>query len=71
MLLTANENGAGGKRDIPSDKWFADKDSEYLELHCILAKKSLWKIESFEKFIEAGKQLFAEKFGFLLVEDAD
>jgi hypothetical protein len=71
MLLTANENGAAGKRDIPPDQWFADKDSEYLALHCIPAKKSLWKIDNFEKFIEARKQLIAEKFGFLLMDDAD
>ena len=71
MLLTANENGAGGKRDIPPDEWFANKDPEYLELHCIPAKKSLWKNENFEKFIEARKQLIAEKFGFLLMDDAD
>jgi hypothetical protein len=71
MLLTANENGASGKRDIPPDEWFADKDSEYLDLHCIPAKKSLWKLENFEKFIEARKQLIAEKFEFLLMDDAD
>jgi hypothetical protein len=46
MLLTANENGAAQKRDIPPDEWFADKDAEYLTLHCIPTKKSLWKVEN-------------------------
>jgi hypothetical protein len=71
MLVTANENGAAGKRDIPPDQWFADKDSAYLALHCIPTKKSLWKVENFEDFIEVRKQLIAEKFGFLLMDDAD
>ena len=32
MLLTAQENGAGGKTDILPEKWFADKSQEYLDM---------------------------------------
>lgn len=70
MLLTAKENGAGQKTNIPPEKWLADKDDEYLTLHCIPPKKSLWKLENFEKFIEARKVLIKEKFAdFLIKED--
>jgi len=71
MLLTANENGAGQKCDTPPEDWFADKDQEYLELHCIPPKKSLWKLDNYEKFIEARKQLIAEKFRYLLLEESE
>jgi hypothetical protein len=71
MLLTANENGAAQKTDIPPAEWFAGKDAAYLELHCIPTKKSLWKLENYEAFIEARKALIAEKFAFLLVDEAE
>ena len=69
MLLTAKENGAAGKTNIPPDEWFADKDDEYLELHCIPKNKRLWKMEKYETFIEARKDLIKEKFASLLLAD--
>jgi hypothetical protein len=71
MLLTANENGASQKRDIPPSEWFANKDAAYLALHCIPTKKSLWKLENYEAFISARKQMIAEKFEFLLLDDPE
>lgn len=66
MLLTAEENGAGGKRDIPPDQWFADKSSDYLNMHLIPNDPELWKLENFEAFIEARKKLIVDKFAYML-----
>lgn len=68
MLLTAAENGFNGKTDIMPEEWFADKDDDYLNLHLIPKDKELWKIENFEKFIEARKQLILNKFDYLLLK---
>jgi len=62
MLLTAQENGAGGKRDIPPEDWFADKSDEYLDLHLIPKNRKLWKRENYEQFVEERKELILEKF---------
>lgn len=70
MLLTAKENGAGGKRDIPPEKWFADKDDDYLNLHLIPKNRELWKIENYEDFIAARQKLIVEKFSFMIQTDA-
>ena len=35
MLLSREENGAGGKSDIPPAQWFSDKDAAYLDKHLI------------------------------------
>jgi len=51
MLLTADENGAGGKGDTLPDDWFEDKDREYLNMHLIPKDRELWKIDNYEKFI--------------------
>ena len=66
MLLTKDENGAGGKGDTLPKKWFEDKDEEYLNKHLIPHDKELWKIENYEKFIEARKKLLIEKFSELI-----
>lgn len=66
MLLTAEENGAGGKTDILPEEWFKDKDDEYLKLHLIPNDPELWKLENFEAFLEARKELIREKFNFML-----
>lgn len=66
MLLTAEENGAGGKRDIPPDKWFADKNESYLELHLIPKDKELWKLENFKHFIAARENFILKKFDFMI-----
>lgn len=70
MLLTAKENGAGDKSDTPLNEWLKDKDEEFFLLHCIPQDKSLWKIENYEKFIEARRKLICEKF-VDLIEDED
>ena len=62
MLLTAQENGAGGKTDILPEEWFKDKTKEYLELHLIPQDTELWKLENFEKFVEERKRLIEAKF---------
>ena len=62
MLLTMNENGAGGKGDTEPSEWFADKPDTYLKQHLIPQDPELWKIENFDKFIGARKQLIVDKF---------
>jgi len=66
MLLTRSENGAGGKGDTPPNEWFKGKDDAYLDLHLIPKNKRLWTIERYEDFVEARKQLIAEKFSWLI-----
>lgn len=66
MLLTAAENGAGGKKDILPESWFANKSDEYLNLHLIPKDRDLWKVENYEAFMEARRQMILEKFDYLL-----
>ncbi len=67
MLLTAVENGAGGKTDTLPEDWFADKSDEYLDMHLIPKNKVLWKAKNFEKFIKARNKLILEKFDHMLI----
>jgi hypothetical protein len=69
MLLTAEENGAGGKSDTPPDVWFEDKSEEYLDMHLIPRDKELWKLENYEKFLEARKTLILEKFDNIIQKE--
>ena len=69
MLLTAEENGFGDKSDKLPEEWFANKDESYLDKHLIPKDKELWKLDNFEKFIEARKQLIIKKFVYLLVSE--
>jgi hypothetical protein len=71
MLLTAQENGAGDKSDTPPDVWLNGKTDEFLEIHCIPKRKTLWKIENYEKFIEARGKLLIEKFQDLLLDEEE
>lgn len=66
MLLTAAENGSGGKSDTPPEEWFAAKSQSYLEMHLIPSDPALWKLDRFEDFIEARKTLIRTKFSSLL-----
>jgi len=68
MLLSAAENGAGGKGGTPPDVWFADKDEAYLDMHLIPKNPELWKLENFEQFVEERKRLIARKFSYLIVK---
>jgi hypothetical protein len=69
MLLTAAENGAGGKSDLPPDEWFVGPRAEeaYLEIHLIPRDYALWKLDRFDDFISERKKLIAEKLKWLLV----
>lgn len=62
MLLSARENGIGGKSDTLPSKWFKDKSTEYLDLHLIPHDKKLWEIEQYEDFINVRKMLIIDKF---------
>ncbi len=62
MLLTREENGAGGKSDMEPSKWFYDKPEKYLKQHLIPSDPELWKIENFDKFIAERKKLITNKF---------
>jgi hypothetical protein len=66
MLLTREENGAGGKGDTMPEVWFAGKDDAYLDRHLIPRNEKLWKLERFDDFIVARKDLIREKFAQLL-----
>ena len=61
MLLTAQENGAGGKGDTPPGVWFADKAPQYLARHLIPADPSLWELDRFEDFLTERKTLILDK----------
>jgi hypothetical protein len=74
MLLTMDENVAGpsGKGTMMPEDWFVDKGEEYLDLHLIPRDKELWKLDNFEQFIEARKNLLIEKLGqFLKIESGE
>jgi hypothetical protein len=67
MLLTQEENGAGGKGDTPPDEWFDEKSDSYLEMHLIPRDRNLWSLERFEDFIIERKKLMKHAFAPLLV----
>lgn len=71
MLLTAEENGAGGKWDIPPEEWFKDKPDQYLEMHLIPKDKDLWKIERFDDFIRKRRELIINKFSHLIQKNVE
>ncbi len=62
MLLTIEENGAGGKGNMEPSEWFNDKSKQYFKQHLIPDDPELWKIENFDKFIEERKKLITNKF---------
>lgn len=70
MLLTKEENGAGGKSDTPPGDWFATKDKAYLDLHLIPDDPTLWTMDRYEDFIAARKILLRNRFASLLVPTA-
>lgn len=68
MLLSATENGAGGKSATPPDEWFRGKDDAYLEMHLIPKDPALLALDRFEDFIAARTELIAQKFDHLIVK---
>jgi hypothetical protein len=67
MLLSREENGAGGKSDTPPAAWFASKDRSYLERHMIPPKAELWELDRFEDFIAERKKLMRDRYMALRV----
>jgi hypothetical protein len=67
MLLSREENGAGGKWERPPEEWFDGKPESYLDMHLIPKDSALWKMDRFEDFIAERKRLIREKFKHLLV----
>jgi uncharacterized protein with ParB-like and HNH nuclease domain len=67
MLLTREENGAGGKSDIPPAQWFSDKSSDYFKIHLVPENPELWEMDRYEDFIEARKNLIRDRFKSFLV----
>jgi hypothetical protein len=67
MLLSREENGAGGKSDTLPEDWFKGKDESYLEKHLIPQDPSLWKLDRFDDFIDERKNLIRERFKSLLI----
>lgn len=73
MLLTAKENGSGGKRDTPPDQWFArsrfnsdEEHAQYLRLHLIPTDSALWTLGRYDDFINVRKALIRDKFSYML-----
>ena len=62
MLLTREENGAAGKRDMEPLEWFKNKDTQYLKRHLIPEDRELWKIKNFDRFVSERKKLIIHKF---------
>jgi hypothetical protein len=64
-LLTAKENGFTGKSGQLPEKWLPaqiKEDPSFLDRHLIPAEPTLWKLENYEKFIEARRKLILKKF---------
>jgi len=77
MLLTAEENGFGGKCAQSPSAWFdlsrfsnEEAQATYFKLHLIPPDPELWKLENYEKFVEARKLLIEEKFKHMLRNDS-
>jgi hypothetical protein len=66
MLLTQQENGAGGKSDTLPMDWFAGKNQRYLDMHMIPSDPDLWKIDRFEDFVSERQKLIRQQFAYLL-----
>lgn len=69
MLLTRDENGAGGKGATAPSDWFADKDDAYLDRHMIPKDRSLWALDRYEEFLKSRKLLMRSRFKTLGVVD--
>jgi hypothetical protein len=77
MLLSAEENGFAGKNNTPPEAWFApsrfpsaEAREKYFKLHLIPTDPELWKLDNFEKFVEARKLLIVDKFKYMLRSDS-
>jgi hypothetical protein len=70
MLLSLEENGAGGKGDMLPEEWFpkriAEVGPEYLKMHLIPPDPALWKLDRFEDFIYERQKLIQDRFKTLI-----
>ncbi len=66
MLLSQQENGAGGKWDTSPADWFTGEPVDYLEKHLIPPDPALWKLDRYEDFLAARKKLILAKFQYLI-----
>jgi hypothetical protein len=55
MLLTRSENSA--KNDEIPETWLAKQTQEFLDKHWIPSDSRLWKLDNYEEFLEARRQL--------------
>ena len=70
MLLSREENGAGGKGDTLPEVWFPKRIKEeydYLNKHLIPEDSALWELDRFEDFIVERKKLIRKKFNALII----
>jgi len=70
MLLSREENGAGGKGDTLPEVWFPKRMKEeydYLNKHLIPEDPELWQLDKFEDFIAERKKLIRTKFKSLII----
>jgi hypothetical protein len=67
MPLNREENGAGGKTDIPPAAWFSDKGVAYLKKHLIPQDNTLWEPDRFDDFIVARQELIRAHFRALKI----
>jgi len=73
MLLTIEENGAGGKSDTPPSEWFSrmrfesdEAHQAYLRQHLIPTDSNLWQLDRFDDFVAARKSLISTHFNYML-----
>lgn len=71
MLLTAAENGPGGKGDRLPSEWFADKGKAYLDMHLVPDDPKLWEIKRYDDFVKARQALLLERLIPILHELPD
>jgi hypothetical protein len=55
MLLTRSENSA--KNDEFPETWLAKQTQEFRDKHWIPSDRRLWKLDNYEEFLEARRQL--------------
>lgn len=73
-LLTSKDNGFQGKSgQLPQD-WIpeqVEQDSEFLQRHLIPEDPNLWRLENFEAFIQARRELILQRFAPFLQSHND
>ncbi|RZA21267.1 MAG: DUF1524 domain-containing protein [Proteobacteria bacterium] len=61
-LLTAKDNGFSGKSGELPESWLPKQTPDFLEQHLIPTDPALWKVSSYEAFIDARQKLILDKF---------